>query len=421
MNASHPALLTTVSALAVLASSAAAQNIIDLGVLPSHTNSMARAISGDGSIVVGVSLSNASGDQRAVRWRLNAGPEDLGRLPGGTRAEAVGISRDGAVIAGSSNGTAGTNAVRWTDAGVQPLGIPAGSVSSAAAGISADGSTIIGVAPVSINFEIHYRPMSWTAAGGMIVRPIPAGVTDGAARAASADGSIIVGDVGNILPVYSVYAGVAHRWHTGGNANIGVMQGGSYSYATAISDDGAVVIGYGDFGGGMKAFRSTGAGLESLGLPGGAPSGSSLAYSMTPDGSVIVGGGQIAGQPTAWLWRADLGMVNLNTFLAAQGMNLTGWTLTECRAISADGTALCGTAQHNGLQHAWVLRGLSLPNTNICPADFNQDGGIDGTDVEAFFAAWEDAQPAADTNEDGGIDGADVETFFAAWERGGCL
>jgi hypothetical protein len=55
-----------------------------------------------------------------------------------------------------------------------------------------------------------------------------------------------------------------------------------------------------------------------------------------------------------------------------------------------------------------------------CPADFNRDGGIDGGDVEAFFAAWENGDQAADVNFDGGIDGGDVETFFAAWENGGC-
>ncbi|MBX3383116.1 MAG: hypothetical protein KF864_06365 [Phycisphaeraceae bacterium] len=53
-----------------------------------------------------------------------------------------------------------------------------------------------------------------------------------------------------------------------------------------------------------------------------------------------------------------------------------------------------------------------------CVADFNGDGGVDGADVEAFFLAWEVAQPQADINEDGGVDGGDVEAFFLAWELG---
>ena len=51
-------------------------------------------------------------------------------------------------------------------------------------------------------------------------------------------------------------------------------------------------------------------------------------------------------------------------------------------------------------------------------ADFNGDGGVDGADVEAFFAAWENGLPESDVNADGGIDGADVEAFFTAWENG---
>jgi hypothetical protein len=55
-----------------------------------------------------------------------------------------------------------------------------------------------------------------------------------------------------------------------------------------------------------------------------------------------------------------------------------------------------------------------------CPADFNHDGGVDGADVAAFFAAWEQGDPAADVNRDGGVDGSDVEEFFRRWEAGGC-
>jgi T5SS/PEP-CTERM-associated repeat protein len=62
-------------------------------------------------------------------------------------------------------------------------------------------------------------------------------------------------------------------------------------------------------------------------------------------------------------------------------------------------------------------RGTPSPS---CPADFNQDGGVDGADVDAFFTAWEAGDSAADVNQDGGVDGSDVDTFFLAWEAGGC-
>lgn len=55
-----------------------------------------------------------------------------------------------------------------------------------------------------------------------------------------------------------------------------------------------------------------------------------------------------------------------------------------------------------------------------CPADFNQDGGVDGADIESFFGAFEQGTSEADVNGDGGVDGADVESFFIVWGNGGC-
>jgi beta-glucanase (GH16 family) len=64
-----------------------------------------------------------------------------------------------------------------------------------------------------------------------------------------------------------------------------------------------------------------------------------------------------------------------------------------------------------------VFGKISCP---MCIADFNQDGGIDGSDVGAFFDSWEAGNSDADVNQDGGIDGADVASFFVAWESGSC-
>ncbi len=55
-----------------------------------------------------------------------------------------------------------------------------------------------------------------------------------------------------------------------------------------------------------------------------------------------------------------------------------------------------------------------------CAADFNDDGGVDGSDAAAFYEAWEAGEGCADVNADGGVDGEDVVRFFLAWEAGGC-
>ncbi|MBS0195617.1 MAG: hypothetical protein JSR77_02560 [Planctomycetes bacterium] len=62
-----------------------------------------------------------------------------------------------------------------------------------------------------------------------------------------------------------------------------------------------------------------------------------------------------------------------------------------------------------------VIGGNCCP---VCAADYNQDGGVDGSDVAAFFPDWEASATCADVNADGGVDGGDVETFFNLWEAG---
>lgn len=70
---------------------------------------------------------------------------------------------------------------------------------------------------------------------------------------------------------------------------------------------------------------------------------------------------------------------------------------------------------------AWVFtRSGTDWTTPWCPADFNRDGGIDGSDVSDFFDAWTAGDSSADVNFDGGVDGADLVRFFDLWVAGGC-
>ena len=53
-----------------------------------------------------------------------------------------------------------------------------------------------------------------------------------------------------------------------------------------------------------------------------------------------------------------------------------------------------------------------------CTADMNIDGGVDGSDINAFFEVWETGEVAGDLNRDGGVDGADIQFFLEHWESG---
>jgi len=85
----------------------------------------------------------------------------------------------------------------------------------------------------------------------------------------------------------------------------------------------------------------------------------------------------------------------------------------EIHYDSVDNLLLCATLGRG----VWTL---ALNPTGPCIGDFNQDGGIDGQDVEAFFIAFEAGEASADVNQDGGVTGGDVETFFLHWEAGVC-
>ena len=54
----------------------------------------------------------------------------------------------------------------------------------------------------------------------------------------------------------------------------------------------------------------------------------------------------------------------------------------------------------------------------LCPADFNDDGVVDGNDVGLFFVEWGCSEPnscPADLNQDGIVDGTDLGLLFVDW------
>ncbi|MBS0197825.1 MAG: hypothetical protein JSR77_13805 [Planctomycetes bacterium] len=112
---------------------------------------------------------------------------------------------------------------------------------------------------------------------------------------------------------------------------------------------------------------------------------------------------------------------DLSHFTAAgattANLTLEGFVDDDVNHTPKDGTMLvrcsisgsCGDTTSNTAE---------LTVNICCPGDYNQDGGVDGADVESFFLDWEAGASASDLNQDGGIDGADVEAFFTRWEAG---
>ncbi len=55
-----------------------------------------------------------------------------------------------------------------------------------------------------------------------------------------------------------------------------------------------------------------------------------------------------------------------------------------------------------------------------CAADYDQDGGVTGADLAAFFVDYEAGAACADVDDDGGVTGGDIGYFFTVFEAGGC-
>lgn len=70
---------------------------------------------------------------------------------------------------------------------------------------------------------------------------------------------------------------------------------------------------------------------------------------------------------------------------------------------------------------------LLLPGVNLCIADINGDGDVDGSDLGTFVAesgrtdCSETSPCFADVNSDGAVDSIDFSLFITSWGQTGCL
>lgn len=311
--------------------------------------SIAYSLNSNGSVVVGA--ATAASGRRPFRWTPTGGLQDLGLLSGVTDSHAYDVSHDGNTIVGDRPDNFPTSEPwRWTLAGgLAPLGLFNGT----ARGVSGDG-TIIGGSHPSGGF---YR---WTSAGGFQNIGIYPGASNTVAFAMSADGSTIVGRGG-----LGVFGPTNHavKWSAAGgwvDLGLGPETGANYAVAYAASNDGSYVVGESNFAFPtfIHAIRWNGTVPEDLGIPPNASTVTALAVSA--DGVAV--GGTIspqAGATRAFMWTQTFGIEDLDQYLMARGVDLTGWTqLYEVRAISQDGTALAGWGRHNFIPRAFVVRGL---------------------------------------------------------------
>ena len=94
----------------------ALQNLGDLSGGPSDGDSLAYAVSADGSVVVGEGSSSFG--REAFVWRAPTGMVGLGDLTDGSFfSQALGVSADGNTVVGRGTSASGGEAFRWTASG----------------------------------------------------------------------------------------------------------------------------------------------------------------------------------------------------------------------------------------------------------------------------------------------------------------
>jgi probable HAF family extracellular repeat protein len=378
-----------VSMLPSIAVAAEGAFFMGLGFL--HENpegSTASAVSGDGTVVVGVSLFDipAPGSE-AFRWTAPEGMVGLADLPGGEfRSTARDVSSDGSVIVGHSfSESYETEAFRWTAAtgmvglGVLPGGDQDGNPESLALAVSADGAVVVGQSDGELAIEpgrVWTLAFRWTASTGMVALGLLPGLPPTAGKTSrandvSGDGSVIVG---------SAAGGRAFRW----TAEEGMVDLGSVPNcaipnqsppqhdAFAISSDGKVIAGrvQNCSFGNTRSWSWTALGGFVL-LPGlHGPS------AISSDGSVIAGRDR---DGAAAVWNARSGTRPFQDVLTREfGLDLSGWELTNINGVSDDGTVYVGSGKNpGGLGEAWIV---SLPFGCRDAEDNDGDGLIDLND-----------------------------------------
>ncbi len=165
--------------------------------------------------------------------------------------------------------------------------------------------------------------------------------------------------------------------------------------------------------------------IASVGPEGTYPS-SSAGY-LTDDGYLLGSftyfvPGTSATESHAYVFRPDIGIIDVSTHIEG-GVATNGWRSVGGIFGAVSYHTIFGHASRFGADYgprAFVLRAPIEPACPICPADYDQDGGVSGSDIAGFFSDFEQGAACADVDLDGGVTGADLSTFFASYEAGGC-
>lgn len=224
------------------------------GGCPSHSN--AYEISGDGSVVVGLSWDGCSG--RGFRWTQATGMVQLQNLANGANRASV-VSGNGSVIAGFAQGTFDRTPAVWTANGAGQL-VENANIQGEIFGMNDAGTILLGGRVSGTNQKAvmyTYPGLAVTQIGAGSALPGWGGVPMDIAN----NGTVVGFDIllGNRRAwIHPAGSGPCIDLATYVNGNGGSVPSGTIlEVCQAISTDGKVIIGHGMAGAWIVQIRST--------------------------------------------------------------------------------------------------------------------------------------------------------------------
>ena len=143
------------------------------------------------------------------------------------------------------------------------------------------------------------------------------------------------------------------------------------SRAYSVTPDGSVVVGGSSSSTGRQAFRwDASAGMVGLGDLHSTITDSE-AYGVSADGNVIVGRASTnLESQVAFIWQEGVGMRLLQEVLEVDfGFDLSGWTLLQARGVSYDGLVVAGFAiDPTGRRQAFITsmrEDIAIPEPDV--------------------------------------------------------
>ncbi len=338
--------------LGFLAAPASADyTLIDLGTLPSGSQSKGFAINGQGQVTG--EAETGLGLTHAFRWDGSPPLKDLGTLPGGEFSSGRAINLIGQV-AGKSQVAIGaglfTHAFVSSADGktLTDLGT-LGGLSSEANGINGQG-VVVGTSQTADGTMRAFR-----GTGPNNLQDLGSLVTGGTSQGNG------INDVGHVVGTSQVASGGSRAFlytDADGMKDLGslIANGSSSGFAINSKDQ---VTGASDTASGFShAFLYTqGSGMVDIADP--LIRGSSVGLGINDAGLVVGRIDLMQGGSRAFLWSPLGGMVDLNDLIDPS----LGWTLTSATGINNAGQ-ITGMGTINGRVHAFVL----TPGSVVVPA-----------------------------------------------------